>query len=122
MSCVDDCDALNVDGETVWACCYSDYPVVRIQDGSVQAWTNEVAGATALAVRADQVCLAGGHGPDRDRLVSGALRKDRLDVQSTKRIVLPDGGDLPDRAVISWGGSRLHVVCGQDWFILDVED
>ncbi len=47
---IHDCYALNVDGESVWPYYYSDFPVVRIEYGSVRAWTNEVAGARALAV------------------------------------------------------------------------
>ena len=120
-SIVDDCYALNADGETIWACYYHDFPVVRIRDGVVRAWTNEVRGATALAVSSDQVWLAGGYGPERDQLVTGTLRRDRLQVQATKRIVLPDESELPPGAAITGVGSRLHVVHGQDWFILDVE-
>ncbi len=45
---IDDCYAMNVDGESVWAYCYSDFPIVRIENGSVRAWTNEVAGPGRL--------------------------------------------------------------------------
>jgi hypothetical protein len=115
---IDDCYALNVDGESVWAYYYSDFPVVRIEDGSVRAWTNEVAGARALAVRSDNVWLAGGYGSERDRLVTGALQGGKLIVLATQRIVLPDGSELPERAAVTGQGSRLHVIHGQDWFTL----
>jgi hypothetical protein len=117
---VDDCYALNIDGETVWACYYSDFPIVRIQNDSVQAWTNDVSGAKAIAVRSDLVWLAGGYRAERDRLVAGRLGRHRLAVQSVSRIVLPDGSDLPDTAVIMGAGSRLHVVHERDWYVLDV--
>jgi hypothetical protein len=118
VSPIHDCYALNVDGESVWAYYYSDFPVVRIEDGAVRAWTTEVAGARALAVRSDNVSLAGGYGSERDRLVTGALQGGKLVVRTTQRIVLPDGSEVPERAVVTGHGSQLHVIHGQDWFTL----
>jgi hypothetical protein len=39
---VSDCYALNVDDTSTWACYYSDFPVVRIRDGAVTGWHNDI--------------------------------------------------------------------------------
>jgi hypothetical protein len=39
---VSDCYALNVDDTCTWACYYSDFPVVRIRDGTVTGWHNDI--------------------------------------------------------------------------------
>jgi hypothetical protein len=65
---IDDCYALNVDGESLWAYYYSDFPIVRIANGAVRTWANEVPGARALTVRSDTVRLAGGYPPERTAL------------------------------------------------------
>jgi hypothetical protein len=44
---IDDCYAMNVTGETAWACYYSDFPIVRVAPGfAVDGWTCGVSGAT----------------------------------------------------------------------------
>ena len=55
---IDECYALNVASEQeVWAYYYSDFPVVRNEDGHVQGWSTQVLGANALAVLGDRVLL-----------------------------------------------------------------
>lgn len=116
---VADCYALNLDGQSLWACYYTDFPVVQIHGEVLRAWTNDVPGAKAIAVRSDQVWLAGGYPPERDRLVTGELRKGRLVARHTGRLVLPDGSELPEQAMVTGQSSRLQVLHGQDWFIID---
>jgi hypothetical protein len=39
---INDCYALNADDTSTWACYDSDFPVVRIRDGAVTGWHNDV--------------------------------------------------------------------------------
>jgi len=41
---IDDCYALNVDGETAWSCFYSGFPIVRIKADRLTSWANPVTG------------------------------------------------------------------------------
>ena len=68
LDAINDCYALNVDDTSTWACYDSDFPVVRIRDGAVTGWHNNIKGASALAVAGSRVALFGGYGPDHDRL------------------------------------------------------
>ncbi|MEW2507824.1 hypothetical protein AB0878_45925 [Amycolatopsis sp. NPDC047767] len=118
---ISDCYALNVDGDTAWTCHYTDFPVVRIRDGEVTGWHNDVHGARALAVGGSRVVFYGGYGAERDRLVVGVLGDDRVHVTGEYRLVRPDGRELP--AVRAIGrGPDLHVLLEHDWLRLSVED
>jgi hypothetical protein len=119
---ISDCYALNVSDETAWACYYTDFPVVRIRDGEVTAWRNDVHGAKALAVGGSRVALFGGYGPDRDRLVVGDLVGDRLHVSGEYRVVRPDGGPLPKAVEVIGRGADLHLLTASAWWRLAVDD
>ena len=73
------------------ACYYSDFPVVRIRDGGVTGWHNDIKGASALAVAGSRVALFGGYGPDYDRLALAELGADRAQPAGEYRVVLPAG-------------------------------
>lgn len=118
---ISDCYALNVAGETAWTCYYTGFPVVRVHDGAVTGWRNDVTGARALAVEGSRIALLGGHGPDRDRLTVGVLGGDRFHVTGQYRVVLPDGGHLPPSAQAVGRGPDLHVLTDDDWYRLDLE-
>lgn len=114
---VDDCYALNVCGDIAWACYYSDFPVVRIDQGRVTGWHNTVRGARALTVDDhDNVRLAGGYGPERDRLTDGRLSDGELSVVRERRLTLPDGNELPLEAAITGRGPELFVTVGNDCY------
>ncbi len=119
---ITDCYALNVDGDTAWTCFYTEWPLVRIRDGGVTGWHNDVRSATALAVRGSRVAFYGGYEPDRDRLVAGVLDDDRLRVTGEYRLVLPDGQEVPRRARVFGRGADLHLVTEADWYRLNLED
>ncbi|MFD7203759.1 hypothetical protein [Streptomyces sp. NPDC059893] len=119
---ISDCYALNIDGDTAWACYYTDFPIVRVRDDVVTSWRNSVAGATALAVKDARVALLGGYGPHHDRLSVGTLDSEDLRVTDEYRIVLPDGSPLPKRAQVIGRGPDLHVLSGDDWYRLGLED
>ena len=119
---VSDCYALNVDDTCTWACYYSDFPVVRIRDGTVTGWHNEIKGASALAVAGSRVALFGGYGPDRDRLALAELSADRAGPAGEYRVVLPDGQPFPQGTRVIGRGSSLHFLTGTSWYQLDVDD
>ena len=121
---IDDCYALNVSGEDVWACCYAGFDVVRIRDGAVRSWTNELEGARAIVATGDEVALFGGYDKDRDRLVVGNLDldDDELEVVGTGRLTMPNGRRLPQDAVVVGRGEEIHVLVGLEWFTWSVAD
>lgn len=69
-----DCYALTIADEGVWACPYTDFPLLHMSaHGPVRWWSNTVAGAKALAVSKGRVLLAGGYGEKANQLVLMAL-------------------------------------------------
>ncbi len=118
---IDDCYALNVDGDAVWACYYSDFPLVRIHAGAVTWWHNQIAsGARALMVAHAWVALYGGYGPERDRLVLARLDADHLRPVAEYRVVRPDGLPMPDDTAVYGRGPDLHLFTGRDWYQLNL--
>jgi hypothetical protein len=119
---IDDCYALNVDGETAWACYYSDFPVVRADGDDLTGWRNDIAsGVRALAVSDRRVALFGGYGPDHDRLVVGELGGKRVRHRGEYRLVLPDGSPLPTARVFG-RGPTLHLLADTVRYRLDLDD
>ena len=119
---ISDCYALNVDGTCVWTCYYADFPIVRIRDGVVTGWHNDITGASALAAAGSRVALFGGYGPDHDRLALTELGADRAQPAGQYRVALPDGEPLPAGTQVLGRGSRLHFLTGTSWYQLDMDD
>jgi hypothetical protein len=105
----------------VWACYYTDWPVVRIRDGAVTSWPSTVAGARALAVHDDRVALYGGYGPDQDRLVTGELTADGSG-HGEYRVVLPEGQPIPARTQVIGQGACLHFITADSCYQLTFPD
>ncbi|MEU6799150.1 hypothetical protein ABZ907_46305 [Nonomuraea wenchangensis] len=116
-----DCYALNVAGEDAWAYYYTDFPIVRIRAAAIAGWPTEVRGAHALVVADDRVVLVGGYG-DRRRLVAGSIQGEAFSVDRPARLVMPNGRSVPRAANVLGRGSELHVVVGQSWLKLDIEE
>jgi len=95
---------------------------VRIRDGTVTGWHNEIKGASALAVAGSRVALFGGYGPDCDRLALAELSADRARPAGEYRVVLPDGEPFPHGTRVIGRGSRLHFLTSTSWHQLDVDD
>ena len=95
---------------------------MRIRDGAVTGWHNDITGASALAVAGSRVALFGGYGPDYDRLALTELGADRAEPASEYRIVLCDGEPLPTGTQVVGRGSRLHFLTGTSWSQLDMDD
>jgi hypothetical protein len=119
---ISDCYALNVDGTCAWACYDSDFPIVRIRDGAVTGWHNDIKGASALAVAGSRVALFGGCGPDYDGLALTELGADRAEPAGEYRVVLANGEPLPAGTEVIGRGSRIHFLIGTSWYQLDVDD
>jgi hypothetical protein len=119
---ISDCYALNVDGEDAWTCYYTGFPVVRVHEGALTGWRNDIDGAKALAVGGSRVALQGGYGASYDRLVIGDLGDGRLHVTARYRVVLPDDRPLPADALVIGRGPDLHLLVGDDWYRLALED
>jgi hypothetical protein len=120
---ISDCYALNVDGDTAWACYYTDFPVVRVQAGTVTGWRNAVVhGARALAVADTTIAMYGGYSPNRDVLVAASLGQDQVYKLAEYRLALPDGSPLPATARAIGRGADLHLINEGEWFRLDLDD
>jgi hypothetical protein len=118
-----DCYPLNVDAVTVWACYYTDFPVVRVTGGVVTGWHNTlVRGVEALAVSGTTVALFGGYGPDYDRLVVATFGDDDLHQVGEYRVALPDGSPVPAATYVIGRGADLHLISGTEWCRLRLDD
>jgi hypothetical protein len=120
---IDDCYALTVTGETAWACYYSAFPVVQVEDGNVTAWRNDLArGAKSLMVDDRRIGMAGGYREHRDRLVIGELDDTDLRDVGRYRLVLPEDQPLPEKVRMVGRGPDLHVFHDMDWYRLSLTD
>ena len=117
---IDHVAALNVVSETAWACVYDgDALITRVEDDDISTWQAPgVEGAGALLVTDDRLTLVGGYGPEHDRFITGHLESDRFVRDSTRRLVLPDGSELPTARRLLGRGPTLHVVAEGRWFRL----
>ncbi len=129
-----DCYALNVAGDSVWACPYTDFPLLHLkQEGTVRWWSSEVAGAKALAVSNGHALLAGGYGERANQLVKVALDGsgdgEAARILETGRLPLmryqPDPGDPPHIAeyhpwqrptLLAGRGDTIHLVEAGTWY------
>ncbi|WP_436772267.1 hypothetical protein [Yinghuangia sp. YIM S09857] len=116
--------ALNVDGETAWVSYEQANDIVRIADGRTTCWTQDaLARIHVLAVGADRVAALGRpHGDDGPDYLTGTLADGRFDATAGFRLALPDGSPLPERWQVFAQGPDLHVVCGQDWYRVGLDD
>jgi hypothetical protein len=75
-----------------------------------------------LAIDGEQVVFFGGYEADRDRLVIGSLGDTAIEDLQERRLVLPDGAELPNGVTVFGRGSELHVIANDEWYRLAVED
>jgi hypothetical protein len=107
-----DCYALALDGNTLWCCPYTDFPIVRVEDGAVDHWRNEVAGAWALAVDGDYVLLAGGYNDKSERIALLRLGSDRAHQIGEWRFHPPERNAA---RLLQGQGATLHIVGQGRW-------
>ena len=105
-----DCYSLALDGNTAWCCPYPYFPIVRIQDGVVDRWRSDIAGARAIAVAGDYVLLAGGYNGNFDRIAVLRLGGDRAQQVGEARF------DLQERTLRACckDGEKLYTSPGRD--------
>lgn len=107
-----DCYSMALDGNTLWACPYTDFPIVRVKDGGVDSWANNVAGAKAIAVDGDYVLLAGGYNDNSDRLALLCLSGDRAEQIGEWRFQLRERNAAH---LVQGRGATLHFVGPAGW-------
>jgi len=113
---ISDCYALNVTDTDVWACYYTGWPVVRIRDGAVTSGSPRPGGPRRPGgpVRRAR--------PDQDRLVTGQLTADGVQVTGEYRVVLPGGRPIPARTQVIGRGACLHFLTADSWYRLALTD
>jgi hypothetical protein len=116
---VDDCYALNVAPDAVWACTYSDFPVVRIADGAERVWTTkDVGGPHGIIATKDRVGLIGTY-QDPSLLIIGFLDNGVFVETTRTNLWAPNGAPLP-MARVHCRGALAHFFSGRDWFTFDL--
>jgi hypothetical protein len=124
---IDDCEAATLSGGTLWCYYYSEYPVVRIDDGEVRTWEPSkpaapvATGVQALITDGRRVALAGGYTGKEDRIVVARL-EERWVADRTLRLRLPDGSRLPSGVMMQGLADVLHVFVGREWYQIRLED
>lgn len=115
-----DCYSLNIARNGVWACYYTEFPLVKIDsDKQVRGWKNEVGGASALVVDGRHALLWGGFGEKRTKCVVQDIGGEALACSRELTLRLPDGSDLMGAAVVG-RDSTLHAFIGNAWFFFDL--
>ncbi len=111
-----DCYALNVSRNETWACTYTDFPIVKLDDAfAEQRWTNDVAsGVSAIAVAEPYVLLVGGYQDKR-----GALNLVRLQGGAVCHVATMDarevlGADI-DGTLVAARNDCLFVADPESW-------
>lgn len=115
-----DCYASNVARDAVWACYYTDFPLVRIDSKlQVKGWKNNFRGPRAIAVDGRRVLLWGGYAEKRARCVVQDIRDDTLANSRELRIGLPPGLELSGATVLG-RDSTLHAFARNSWWTFDM--
>ncbi len=122
LDSIADCYALNVTSDGVWACYYTDFPIIRItSDGAIETWIGGPSGAHAMAVARGSVALIGGYRGLHDRLVLCSLGDDStIDEMTTFQLALPGGHDLPRDARLLARGAVVAALVNDGWYQLDI--
>lgn len=117
---IDDCYTLNVAGpDEVWACAYSDFPVIMVNRGRVRLFrTRGVRGPHGIVVAPGRVGLIGAYG-DPTLLVTGELANWRFNETGRHHLTAPDGRPLPP-AQLHCRGSVAHFFVDADWYTFDL--
>ena len=115
---VADCYALTLAGCVPWACYYSDFPIVRIDGRRIRIWSNEVAGAKAIAVSDDLILLAGGYDEDAARIALVRLEGEHGHHIASLRFTPPP---LREPGLVQGRDGRLHIVSNGAWTRLSVD-
>lgn len=109
---VADSYAMTLSGSALWACYYTDFPIVRVERGKAKFWANDIAGAKAVAVKDDVVVLAGGYGDETSRIAVVRLERGAArHIGSLSFAASPAGS----AGMVQGRGSIMHVVADGLW-------
>ena len=114
---VSDCYSLNVGGDEVLSCPYTDFPVVRIMERKVQIFpTQDVSGPSGILASGDEVALIGTYG-DSSLIVRGRIEDGSCQETERGHLALPDGTDR-----IHCRGSVAHFIADRSWSTFDLAE
>lgn len=112
-----DCYALNVADESVWACTYTNFPVLKIRDGQLSTFdTAGIRGPSGLLVAGESVGILGDYN-NRRSLRIGSVRA------GLNRFTETTLGGLGSRVrpdALVCRGSVADAFVGADWFTFDL--
>jgi hypothetical protein len=109
---VADCYAMTADGTAIWSCSYDNFAIVRVVDGDIAWWSNDLTGAKALAVDGQHAVLVGGYKDQSARIALLGLDQQHATELGELRYTPPSA----DRASLVQGeGPTLHIVGDQIW-------
>jgi hypothetical protein len=112
-----DCYALNVDTDRVWACPYTDFPIIEIEsDRATVRATRNVSGPRGLLVAGEHVALLGDYANEGSLLIGQLSDLSRL---KKRELGMPDGRGVPP-APLTCRGSVADLFVGTDWFTFDL--
>lgn len=111
-----DCYALNVGPEAVWACPYTDFPVIRIAGGRTDVFPtgDDIGGAGDMISSGDRVGLLGAY-RDPARLVIGSVASGEW-VEEQRLSLTTEGSRVRCR------GSVAHLFTDAVWSSVDLDD
>lgn len=99
---------------------YERFAIARVEADDIRIWDTDVEDAEQLLVAHNRIALTGGHGPAYDRIVVGHLSDTEFIRDTTARLVLPDGSDLPFTTHQTARGSTFHVIADDRWYRLRI--
>jgi hypothetical protein len=111
-----DCYALNVAKSGVWACYYTEFPIVCIDSRwHFRGWVTDLRGVRAIAVSSEALLAYGGYGENRTACKFLRLQDGKAEEVSEVQLRLPEGLELNRSTVIGRGG-LLHVFTADEWY------
>lgn len=113
---IDDCYALTANGQEVWFCPYSNFPIAQVSGDSIRTWANDRRGAHAMAVHDSSVILAGGYAADHGKLTLLSLLGEKAQILAEAHLSLSKGAQLIGR------DGALHIIDERRWLRLAVSD
>jgi len=113
---VHDCYALCVAGSDMWACVYSDFPILRVREGRLTKWRNPIEGPHAIAAFGDYALLAGCYG-EPDRLTLLKLGDGHATVMAQARLPARERW-IP--SLVAGRDDTIHVVVDGLWHRISV--
>ena len=112
-----DCYALTLNANTPWACCYPEFPIIRVKADVIRQWSNPCKGARALAVEGECILLAGGYDAASERIA--LLRLGESEACQIGELKLQR---LRTADHVQGQGGELHIVGDNRWTRVNVAD